>query len=346
MQTSAFPLKIGNIQLEHPFVQAALSGYSDWPMRALAREYGAAYTVAEVMIDRFATEARRSGKTSHHFRVEAGDHPVGGQLMGSDLELFTQGAKRLVAAGFDVIDINFGCPVKSAIGGCRGGYHLGNPTSAKAIIRLVRDTVPAEIPVTVKMRRGIDDTLESRKNFFEILEFAYETGIAAVTVHGRTVVQKYNGPSHWAFLKEVKDFAGERVVLGSGDLFSAEDCVRMLEETGVDGVTIARGAIGNPWIFRQATELLYKGKQPQPPTIHEQRAALARHLELASSHHQQKALGTIRKFGFKYARLHPRCDELRKAFGKMKTIGNWESLMKIFYPFDGPGKFPEVDEAQ
>ena len=101
------------------------------------------------------------------------------------------------------------------------------------------------------MRRGLDDSQESRDNFFQIFDGAYERGAAAITVHGRTVEQRYVGPSRWEFLREVKQHAGTRTVLGSGDLFTAEDCLAMMRETGVDGVTAARGAIGNPWIFSQ-----------------------------------------------------------------------------------------------
>ena len=115
-------------------------------------------------------------------------------------EQFAIAARRLVDHGFDVIDINFGCPVKKVLGRCRGGFHLGQPAVALEIVSRVRDAVPASIPVTVKMRRGIDDTHESRDNFFEIFDGAYERGAAAITVHGRTVTQRYDGPSRWEFL--------------------------------------------------------------------------------------------------------------------------------------------------
>lgn len=339
-------LQIGAIELKHPFVQAALSGYSDWAMRRLAREYGASYTIAEVMIDKFVNEVKGTGKTAHHFRVDDDDHPVGAQLMGADPAMFEPAAQRLVAAGFDVIDINFGCPVKSAMGGCRGGYHLGQPHTAIEILTRVRDVVPPEIPVTVKMRRGIDDSQLSRDNFFEILEAAYEIGVASVTVHGRTVEQKYQGPSCRDFLHDVKAVAGERTVLGSGDLFTAEDCVEMLHATGVDGVTIARGAIGNPWIFRQAHALLTTGELPVPPTVFEQREALSRHFELAAQSQAESPLRALRKFGFKYARLHPRCAELRQAWGKLKSEDDWHRLIATFYALDAPGQFPNVNEVQ
>lgn len=338
--------QLGGRRLMSPFVQAALSGYSDRPMRKLAQRYGASYTLAEVMIDRFAQEARGTGRTAHHFDVRDDDHPVGGQLMGADPESFVPAARRLVAAGFDVIDINFGCPVKSALGGCRGGYLLGQPETALEIVRRVRDTVPAPIPVTLKMRRGIDDSVESRDKFFQILDGAFAAGVAGITVHARTVEQKYRGPSRWGFLREVKQHVGDRTILGSGDLFTAEDCLAMLQFTGVDGVTIARGAIGNPWIFRQADALWRTGSVPCPPSIHEQRTAISQHRDLAEEcHGPDRWLTGMRKFGFKYARLHPRFAEVRDAFGQVRTGRDWDALVERFYGDDGPGRFPQLDDV-
>ena len=274
-------LLIGNLQLDLPVVQAALSGYSDWPMRAIARRMGAPYTVAEVMIDSFVNSLRERKRTSHFLMVREEDHPAGSQLMGADPDGFPEAAQKLVSAGFDVIDINFGCPVKKVLGRCRGGFHLSQPDVALEIIRRVRDVVPDQIPVTVKMRRGIDDTDESREKFDEIIEGGWDAGIAAVTVHGRTVMQRYNGPSRWAFLKDLCQRYPDRTILGSGDLYSAEDCVRMIRETGVSGVTAARGSIGNPWIFSQARELLEGRPLPEPPTVSEQREVIEQHYQFA-----------------------------------------------------------------
>ena len=221
-------------------------------MRAIAKKLGAPYSICEVMTDSFISSLKDRAKTRHHLYLVESDHPAGAQLMGSEPDEFPGAALKLVEAGFDVVDINFGCPAKRSGGRCRGGYHLGQPEVAIEILRRVRDAVPSHIPVTVKMRRGLDDTQQSRDNFFRIIETAFETGIAAVTVHGRTVEQKYIGPSRWSFLREVRQLFPGRTLLGSGDLFTATDCVRMLQETGVDGVTAARGSIGNPWIFSQA----------------------------------------------------------------------------------------------
>ena len=218
------PLRLGNVEIGFPIVQAALSGYSDAPMRVIARRWGAPYSLCEVMLDYFLVNMKDRKRTSHFLHIADEEHPVGGQLMGAEPEQFSAGAVKLVEAGFDVIDINFGCPVKKVLGRCRGGFHLSQPEVALEIIRRTRDVVPDDIPVTVKMRRGIDDTAESRDHFFRILDGAFEIGVAGVTIHGRTVKQRYVGPSRWEFLKEVKDHVGDKVVLGSGDLFSAEDC--------------------------------------------------------------------------------------------------------------------------
>ncbi|MFO0422530.1 MAG: tRNA dihydrouridine synthase, partial [Planctomycetia bacterium] len=250
------PFSIGGVQLASPVVQAALSGYSDLPMRVLARHYGAAYTLCEVLLDTFIAVIGTNRKNLARIAVSDDEHPVGGQLMGANPDDFAPAARRLVEAGFDVIDINFGCPVKKVLGRCRGGYLLGVPETALEIVSRVRAAVPAHVPVTLKMRRGIDDSPESVEKFWTIFDGAFDRGAAAITVHGRSVQQKYVGPSSWEFLTAVKRHAGQRIVIGSGDLFSAEACVAMMRETGVDGVSVARGAIGNPWIFRQTLALV------------------------------------------------------------------------------------------
>jgi tRNA-dihydrouridine synthase B len=338
--------QIGQYQLRTPFVLAALSGYSDWPMRVLSRGFGASYALCEVLLDQFVLQLKGRERTKHHLKVTDDEHPVGGQLMGSSPEDFAPAALKLLEAGFDVIDINFGCPVKKVLGRCRGGYHLSQPTVALEIVRRVRDAVPEHVPVTLKMRRGIDDSVASRDRFFEILDGAFAAGVAAITVHGRTVEQKYIGPSSWAFLREVKAHAGERTILGSGDLFSAQACVDMIQETGVDGVTIARGAIGNPWIFTQA-EALWNGEPlPAPPTVHEQRDVLGQHFALAlETYGPERCTTPMRKFGVKYAKLHPRLDEVRAAFCIVKTPADWATVLRTWYTEDGPGQYPNVDDS-
>ncbi|MDG2388759.1 MAG: tRNA-dihydrouridine synthase [Planctomycetaceae bacterium] len=324
------PLKLGNLEIGFPVVQAALSGYSDWPMRIIAKRLGAPYTIHEVVIDQFVLDLKDREKTKHHLFISDEEHPVGGQLMGSEPRDFVAAAKKLVNVGFDVIDINFGCPVKSAVNGCRGGYHLGQPEIALEIIRKVRVTVPDEIPVTLKLRGGIDDSSKSKDQFFAILEGAYDAGIASATVHARTVEQKYIGPSNWNFLREVKEFAGERIVLGSGDLFTAQACLDMIRETGVDGVTVARGAIGNPWIFQQVKDLA-AGKEITLPDLVEQKRVLQMQYDLHLEYFPPKAISTMRKFGIKFAPLHTHPVEVRNAFATIKTVEDWNDVLKQWY---------------
>ena len=228
-------------------------------------------------------------------------------------------ALRLVQAGFDVIDINFGCPVKKVLGRCRGGYHLSQPDVALQIVRVTRDTVPDSIPVTVKMRRGMDDSAASRDHFFRILDGAFAAGASAVTVHGRTVQQRYLGRSNWQFLREVKQHVGTRTILGSGDLFSAQDCLDMIAQTGVDGVTVARGAIGNPWIFAQARALAAGLPLPPPPSVREQGQVIGEHYRMAETVYGPRCGPLMRKFGIKYSALHPDALQVREAFVRTRT---------------------------
>jgi tRNA-dihydrouridine synthase B len=328
------PLRIGDCEIDFPIVQAALSGYSDWPMRVVARRLGAPYTVAEVLIDRFVLELKQRHKTRRHLMVSDDEHPVGGQLMGSDPLQFPAAAIRLVEAGFDVIDINFGCPVNTAMGGCRGGYHLSQPDTALEIVERVRNEVPDRLPVTVKMRRGIDDSEESRTNFFRILDGAFELGAAAITVHGRTVEQKYVGASSWDFLRDVKEHAGANLIIGSGDVFTAQSCLDMMKYTGVDGVSVARGAIGNPWIFRQARDLAAE-KPSFVPNVAEQRRVLEMQRSLCTEiYDDRRVLSTMRKFGIKFAPRHPSHEHVRNAFAAGKTLTAWQAVLDNFYPTD------------
>lgn len=338
-------LRIGTLNLDFPVVQAALSGYSDTAMRLIARRLGAPYTLCEVLLDQFILQVRKRIRTHHIMHVADEEHPVAGQLMGADPSQFGPAAQRLVEQGFDVIDINFGCPVKKVLGRCRGGFHLSQPAVALEIVERVRAAVPAHIPVTLKMRRGIDDSPASRDNFFAIFDQAYELGVAAITVHGRTVQQRYAGPSRWEFLRELKEYAGQRVVLGSGDLFDAQACLDMLHYTGVDGVTVARGAIGNPWVFQQARALAAGLPLPAPPTLFEQRDVIAEHYRLAEElYGPERCLPNMRKFGIKYSRLHPLGKLVREDFCQVKQPGSWRAVLAEWYGTDGPGLHPTVEE--
>jgi nifR3 family TIM-barrel protein len=340
-------MHIGRHEFPFPVFQAALSGYSDAAMRRVARRCGAPYALDEVVLDKLIVQQGR--KQRRHLTLAAPDHPIGGQLMGSDPARFAPAARELAAAGFDIIDINFGCPVPKVLGRCRGGYLLSDPVTALEIISRVRDAVPPDVPVTVKMRRGIDDSPASRDKFYEILDGAFARGVAAITVHPRTVLQRYIGPSCWGFLAEVKRHAGTRSVLGSGDLFSAADVMAMFRATGVDGVTVARGAIGNPWIFREVRALWDSRPLPDPPGVFEQRELIAEHYRVAMDiYGTAQGCRIMRKFGIKYSRLHPEPIAVRDAFVAVSQPADWQAVLARWYAVDGPGRritTAELDEA-
>jgi nifR3 family TIM-barrel protein len=324
-------LRIGPIQLDFPVVQAALSGYTDWPTRVIARRLGAPYTVGEVVLDQFVLSVGRGRKAGRYLRVTDEEHPCGAQLMGSASEELVPAAINLAAAGFDVIDLNFACPVRKVLHRRRGGYLLSQPKTALETVARVRDALPPHVPLTVKMRRGTDDTQQSREDFFAIFDGVFALGVAAVTVHGRTVRQQYQGPSSWQFIREVKGHAGRRTVLGSGDLFTAEACLEMLAQTAVDGVTAARGAIGNPWIFAQARALAAGGPLP-PPSLSEQRRVLAEHYRLAEeTYPPRRCPHVMRKFGIKYSCLHPQAVQVRDAFVAVGNRGQWWEVLENWY---------------
>ncbi len=333
-------MRIGKLQLKHPFVQAALAGYSDLPMRLIARQLGASFAFSEVVLDKTVNQSGRKQKRILR-PLEAADHPVGGQLLGSTPHEFATAAKLMLEGGYDLIDLNFGCPVKKVLGRRRGGFLLSQPRAALDIVTAVVDAVSDAVPVTVKLRKGIDDSRESRRDFFTILEGVFASGVSAVTVHGRTVQQRYIGSSDWDFIATAKKHIGDKTMLGSGDLFSARACIDMMSHTKVDGVTIARGAIGNPWIFSDCVALASGHDLPSPPSIIEQGNVIARHYEESVRVHGERLASRImRKFGIKYSELHPCGVAVRDAF---VAVRRRDCFLRVLEEWYSPGgAYPPV----
>ena len=332
------PLKIGNLSLGAPLLQAPLSGYSDAPMRRLAREFGASFALCEVFLDQFVLSVSKRNKARFYLAVQESDKPTGAQLMGSEPEEFVAAALKLLEFGFDLIDLNFACPVKKALGRNRGGYLMSSPAKALEIARHVRAAVPDGVPVTVKMRKGYDDSEGSREDFFELLTGLLDLGIDGIAVHGRTVLQRYEGVADWDFLKEVKEFVAVRKnmpqipVIGCGDLFTAETIARRMTESGVDGVALARGIIGNPWLFSQTLAKFEDREVPPPPTLQEQKRVIAKHyLAAVELYGETRATTLMRKFGVAYSRLHPDSETVRKAFVFCKSRQRWFEILDAYY---------------
>ena len=312
------PLRFGPLEIDFPAVLAPLAGYTDFPTRAIARRLGAPYTVAEVALARFVLHVTKGRKFRRLLRPDD-DRPCGAQLMGEGGADLAPAANVLAGLGFDAIDLNLACPVRKVLGKRRGGWLMAHPREAIEMVARLRDGLRADVPLTVKLRRGYDERPESRDRFFEILDGVYAAGAAAVTLHARTVLQRYEGASDWSFLAEVKRRVGSRTLLGSGDLWTAEDCLAMLRATGVDGVSIARGAIGNPWIFGQLRDLA-AGRPPRLPELAEQ------------VYGPRRACQVMRKIAIKYSRLHPRATEVRDAFAAAKRPEDWRRALEAWYP--------------
>ena len=368
------------IQIDAPFYQAGLAGYSDAAMRLVARQHGCPYCITEAMLDHFLIQG---GKGLDHARLIAGDHgpdaPLCGQLMGSHPADIAQGAKILVDLGYDVVDVNLACPVKKIKKKARGGHLLSAPDEAIAILEKVSDTVSDDVPLTVKLRRAYDDSPEMTDNFHRILQAVMDLGYSGATVHSRTVQQKYIGPGSWDELRQIVEHFGLRIsdsglfkttdptrhlnpkseipnpkftLGGSGDIWQAPDIFRMLEQTGVHWVSVARGCIGNPWVFEQARALMRGDVEAArtSPTIHQQRDVLLEHFQISAQLHGEHQAGRMmRKFGIKFSRHHPDSDAIKKQFIATKTLADWQHVLDTHYAADGPGALYESvipDEAE
>lgn len=330
-----------------PFFQAGLAGYSDGAMRLLARQHGAPFCVTEALLDRtlinggkgrrkedpdlLATECGM-GEIQDNVAAGLDDHPIAGQIMGTHPAEMAEGALILCGMGYEVIDVNLACPVKKIRKSNRGGHFLAFPEEAEAVLKAVRDAVPASIPCTVKLRRAYDDTPEMARSFERVFDAAHHHGYAWSTVHCRTVQQRYLGPGRWEFLADLTRRHPDRLIFGSGDVWGVDDIFAMLELCGVQAVSVARGCIGNPWIFRQARDMM-AGFPPREPTIAEQREALLRHFDLAAVIHGERSAGQrMRKFGIKFARHHPAQEEVKAAFIRCTTPQEWRSVIDHHYP--------------
>jgi nifR3 family TIM-barrel protein len=329
------PLRFGGLEVGFPVIQAALSGYSDFPMRMISRKFGAEFVVSEVLLDQFVVSVSR--RKSRLYFAGQNEHPCGAQVMGNDVLLICRAVERLIEVGFDLVDLNFACPVKKVLSRGRGGNLLREPDVAVKIIDGVSRVIGGVVPLTIKLRKGFDDSDRSRNNFFTILDHAVNSGVCGFTVHGRTVQQRYEGKSDWNFVREVKKHLLKNgntdiMLVGSGDLFGAEDALCKMRQSGVNGLSLARGVIGNPWLFRDIKSIMFGGVLPERPDIVEQGGVLREHFELAVNFYGElHATTAMRAFAVHYSKLHPQTTNVRADFVKAKTINDWNDILKKWY---------------
>jgi nifR3 family TIM-barrel protein len=323
------PFSIGNIRVASPVVLAALAGYSDLAYRKICRRLGSPYCATEAMLD---TLMLADGRLRRRLvKLADDDHPVAGQIMGCTPESMAAAAVVLSEMGFDVIDLNFACPVRKVLGRRRGGWMMGQPGLVIDIIGRVLDAVGGKRPVTIKLRRAFHEDDREYAAFYDIARFAYGAGVASVCVHARSVTQKYTGKADWSFLADARRAFPGRTMLGSGDVFTPADAIAMIQQTGVNGVTAARGAIGNPWFFRQVQDAA-AGRELHRPDVTELRAVMAEHFRLSCElYGPRRAPRIMRKFGIKYARMHPHPAKVRLAFVNVKNQSDWQAVLDTFF---------------
>lgn len=316
-------MQIGNIKLETPVALAPMAGITDLPFRLICKRLGCGFTVSEMVSAKGLLY--KNVKTTEMLKIADGERPTAIQLFGSVPEELAEAARMVEASGADAIDLNMGCPVPKIVNNGEGSALMNNPRLAHDILTAMVKAV--QIPVTVKFRAGWDD---EHRNAVEIARAAESAGVAAVTVHGRTRRQFYEGKADWQIIADVKK-AVQIPVFGNGDVFSAADGLRMLEQTGCDGIAVGRGADGNPWIFSQLKQALQGDGQIKEVSLEEKLDLAAEHLRmLIDFKGEYISVKEMRRHISAYLKGMPHAAEFRSRFHKMDTYDQFMELLEEY----------------
>ena len=313
-------LKIGNVTLPNNLILAPMAGVTDLPFCLLCKEQGAGLLCMEMVSAKAIMYKNRN--TQSLLEIDPRENPVSLQLFGSDPDIISNIAHEIEERPFDLLDINMGCPVPKIVNNGEGSALMKNPKLAGEIIR---KTVKAiNKPVTVKIRKGFDD---DHVNAVEMAKIAEDAGAAAVAVHGRTREQFYSGKADWDIIRQVKE-AVSIPVIGNGDLLTAEDVIAMEKQTGCDGFMIARGAQGNPWIFKQILHYFETGKHLPKPSIEEVTQMILRHARMMLEFKGEYiGIREIRKHAAWYTAGYPNSARLRVAINNVESFEALEELL-------------------
>lgn len=308
-------MKIGNIEIENCLALGPMAGVTDLPFRLLCKEMGCNMLYTEMVSAKAILYKNKN--TKELLNIDKNEHPVGVQLFGSDPDIMAQIAAQVEEGEFDFIDINMGCPVPKIVNNGEGSALLKQPKLVEEILTKMVKAVNK--PVTVKIRKGFENGTVYAA---EIAKIAESCGVSAIAVHGRTREQYYSGKADWDVIKDVKK-AVKIPVIGNGDIFSAEDAKAMKEYTGCDGLMVARGARGNPWIFREIKEYLENGNVIDKPKINDIREMIIRHAKMLVDYKgEYTGIREMRKHIAWYTAGLPHSAELRRMCNQIETMEN------------------------
>lgn len=319
-------VQLGTIRVDPPLWLAPMAGVTDRDFRLIVRRIGGVGVVSmEFISSKAIVNGNKKTRELMYFSEE--ERPLAIQIYGSDPVAMREAAVVVQELGADICDINMGCPANKVLKGCAGAALMGDPKLAETIIRTVRDAI--SIPLTVKFRLGLDDC---RRNYLELGKICEANGVQAVAMHARTAREMFSGEaqSSWHHLARLKESLSIPVI-GNGDVREPEDALRMLAETGCDGVMVGRGATRNPWIFRQIAAKM-AGSGVTEPTLEERRDLVLNHFRMvAEREHSTFALHKLRKFTGWYTHGLPNGRRLRQDINQIPDVESFLATVEAFF---------------